>query len=171
MNSMKELLVEELKDLYDAEQQLVQALPKMRKQTTDTELREAIDEHILETQEQVVRLEKAFRALNEKPTQKTCHGMQGLIEEAEESSKQASNDSVRDMSIIAHALRIEHYEVAAYRIAITIAERIDEYDVVELLEESLSEEEMTAEMLEGFAGESFFEKMKQAFSGETSASA
>ncbi len=166
MNSMKDLLVEQLQDLYDGEIQVLAALPRMHMQASDEELKEAIEVHIAETQNQVMRLERSFRMLEEEPTRKDCMGMRGILAETEEAMNEATYAPVKDMSIIAHALRIEHYEKAGYQIAIIIADRIDAEDVADLLEESYEEESLAAEALENFATESFFDKIKEAFSNE-----
>jgi len=171
MNSMQGLLIEQLQDLYDGEMQLREALPKIHLAASDDELKDALLIHIGETESQIMRLEESFRLLNQKPLRKKCDGMQGILKETIEAINQDSHLAVKDMSIIAHALRVEHYEKARYHMAITIAERIDAEEVADLLEESLDEETRAAEALEGLASESFFEKIKQAFSSSERAHA
>src|SRR5215475_3693514 len=113
IQNMNQLLVEELRDLYDAEKRLVKALPKMIKAAISSDLQNAIEEHLEETQNQVTRLEKAFELLDEKPRAKTCEAMKGLIEEGEEViSSMQSNDQFIDLALIAAAQRVEHYEIA-----------------------------------------------------------
>lgn len=138
--SLRELYINELKDLYSAETQLVKALPKMAKAASNDELRQAFEEHLRQTSEQVSRLEQIFDALGEKPTGKKCLGMEGLVKEGSEVMKEDYEDSVKDAGIIGAAQRVEHYEIAAYGTAKAFAEVLGEDEHVSLLEETLNEE-------------------------------
>src|SRR5438445_817658 len=137
---LKELYIDELKDLYSAENQLVKALPKMAKAASSEELRSAFEEHLEETKNQVQRLETIFRELDESPKGKKCKGMEGLIEEGAGIINEDGADSVRDAGLIAAAQRVEHYEIAAYGCARTFAGRLGFEEAVNLLQESLDEE-------------------------------
>ncbi len=141
VNSLRELLVEELRDIYDAEKRLTKALPKISKAASHDELKSAIDAHLEETREHVIRLEQAFKALDEPARAKTCAGMKGLIEEGDEHvGEDYADDGLRDAVIIGSAQRVEHYEIAAYGTAIAYARLLDLDDVVSLLESTLEEE-------------------------------
>jgi len=140
MTTMQELLVEELRDLYDAERQLVKALPKMAKAAASDELRNAFEEHLTVTQNQVERLEQIFEQLNERPAGKKCAGMQGLIEEGSEHISAKGDKSVRDAAIIGDAQKVEHYEIAAYGTARAHAEHLGKSDIARLLQQTLDEE-------------------------------
>jgi len=147
IESLDLLLQEELRDIYDAENQLVKALPKMAKAAFSEELRDAINEHLQATKGHVERLEECFRALDVAPKGKTCAGMKGLIEEGEEVAGQDAGDELSDLAIIGVAQRVEHYEIAAYGTARTFAERLGNDEVAELLQETLTEEEEADERL------------------------
>ena len=141
MENLKELLVEELKDLYSAENQIIKALPKIIKGAASEELKAAITEHLAVTKEQVTRLDNIFGQLGEKPKGKHCKGMEGLLEEGAESLQEEEKSPLRDLQLIGAAQRVEHYEVAAYGTARAIAEKLGLADVVELLSDTLAEEE------------------------------
>jgi len=141
MENLKELLVEELKDLYSAEKQIVKALPKIIKGASSEELKAAITEHLEITKGQVTRLEEVFGQLDEKPKAKTCKGMQGLLEEGSESLDEEEKGMLRDLQLIGAAQRVEHYEVAAYGTAKAMAEKLGLSEAVDLLNETLEEEE------------------------------
>jgi ferritin-like metal-binding protein YciE len=141
IESMTELLVDELEDLYDAENRLTKAIPKMAKQATNDGLRSALQEHLQQTQNHVTRLEQAFQQLGEKAQAKACAGMKGIIEEGDEHvGEDYADDDLRDAVIIGSAQRVEHYEIAAYGTAIAHARLLDQPEVVSLLEETLEEE-------------------------------
>ncbi len=140
LESLRDLLVDQLKDLYSAETQLVKALPKMAKGASNEELKQAIEEHLAETKNQVQRLERIFEELDESPKGKKCKGMEGLIEEGAEVLDEDGEESVIDAGIIAAAKRVEHYEIAAYGCARTFASRLGMDDAVNLLQETLDEE-------------------------------
>jgi ferritin-like metal-binding protein YciE len=139
--SLESVLVDELKDLYNAENQLVKALPKMAKGTSSPELKELITEHLEETKGQVERLKQVFELLGERPTGKVCKGMQGLVEEGKEQLESDEEGAAKDICIAGAALRVEHYEIAGYTAAIAIAEALGQDEIVELLTETLHEEE------------------------------
>lgn len=140
LDTLKKLYVEELRDIYSAEQQLVKALPKMAKGASSDDLREAIESHLEETKGQVERLEQIFEALDESAKGKTCQAMKGLIEEGSEILDEKGEDSVLDAGIIAAAQKVEHYEIATYGTLRTWAELLNEEAAAELLQETLDEE-------------------------------
>lgn len=146
-DSLRQLYVDELRDLYSAETQLVKALPKMAKASSNAELRQAFEEHLRQTSEQVSRLEQIFEMLEEKPTGKKCLGMDGLVKEGAETMKENYDDAVMDAAIIGAAQRVEHYEIAGYGTVRTFAELLGEQEHVSLLEQTLSEEKETDEKL------------------------
>jgi ferritin-like metal-binding protein YciE len=142
--SLESVLVDELKDLYNAENQLVKALPKMAKGASSSELKNLFTEHLEETRGQVDRLKQIFEMLGQKPTGKVCKGMQGLVEEGKEQLENEEEGATKDVCIAGAALRVEHYEIAGYTAAIAIAEALGHDDIVELLTENLNEEEEAA---------------------------
>ena len=139
MEALQKLLTNELADLYDAEQQIIKALPKMIEQCTSTELQQALQEHLSVTQKQVTRLDQIFREVGEKPTKK-CKGMAGIISEGEELLKEDFEDATKDAGIIGAAQKVEHYEIASYGTAHALAEFLGIQRAAELLEETLDEE-------------------------------
>lgn len=141
------LLEEELKDIYDAEKRLVKALPKMAKGASSDELRSAIEEHLEVTKGQVQRLEQVFENLGMSAKAKPCAGMKGLIEEGEEVLQQEAEDTLKDAAIIGAAQRVEHYEMAAYGTARTLAEYLGNDEAAALLQETLDEEKEADEKL------------------------
>jgi ferritin-like metal-binding protein YciE len=149
--SLKELLIDELKDLYSAEQQLVKALPKMAKAASNSELKEGFTEHLEQTKGHVARLEEAFNSLGEKARAKTCKAMQGLVEEGSEAIDLDAPDAVRDACLIGAAQRVEHYEIAAYGTVRAFASTIGEQEIADLLEETLNEETETDQKLSTLA--------------------
>jgi ferritin-like metal-binding protein YciE len=151
VNSLKELLVEELRDLLDAEKQLTKALPKMAKAASNEELKQGFETHLEETKTHVERLKEAFELLGETARGKTCAAMKGLIEEGSEAIEQEGPDSLRDAKLIGAAQRVEHYEIAAYGTARAFAETIGETAVVDLLQETLDEEGETDKKLSALA--------------------
>ncbi|HLZ43799.1 MAG TPA: ferritin-like domain-containing protein [Candidatus Sulfotelmatobacter sp.] len=146
-DSLRQLYVDELRDLYNAETQLVKALPKMAKASSNAELRQAFEEHLRQTSEQVSRLEQIFEMLDEKPSGKKCLGMDGLIKEGSETMQEDYEDAVMDAAIIGAAQRVEHYEIAGYGTVRTFAELLGENEHVSLLEETLEEEKQADEKL------------------------
>jgi len=138
--TLKSLLIDELRDIYHAERQLVRALPKLAKAATSSDLREALESHLAETEEQVSRVEQAFELLNEAAKTKTCAGMMGIVEEGSELIKEGDKGAALDAGIIAGAQRAEHYEMAAYGSLMAWARALGHDDVAELLSASLEEE-------------------------------
>jgi ferritin-like metal-binding protein YciE len=126
LDTLKKLYVEELRDIYNAEQQLVKALPKIAKAASSDDLHDAIENHLEETKGHVERLEQIFEGLDESPKGKTCHGMKGLIEEGSEILDAKGEDSVLDAGIIAAAQKVEHYEIATYGTLRTWADLLNE---------------------------------------------
>jgi len=143
----KDLLVEELKDLYSAENQLLKALPRMAKAAESEELKEAFTNHLAQTEEHVARLEKVMKQLGESPKGKTCKAMKGLIEEGKETMEEDAEPVLMDMALIVAAQKVEHYEIAGYGSARTLAELVGEDDVAEILQETLDEEGETDKLL------------------------
>jgi ferritin-like metal-binding protein YciE len=151
-NRLKHLYVEELKDLYSAENQLVKALPKMAKASTSAELREAFEKHLGQTKEHVVRLEEIFNALGERPKGKKCKGMEGLIQEgAEMIAKDLASEEL-DAGLISAAQRVEHCEIAGYGCVSTYAKLLGELRAASLLRQTLVDEKETDEKLSQMAG-------------------
>ena len=140
-NTVKDLLEDEIKDLYSAEKQLTKAIPKMAKGSTDPALKAAFTAHLKETQGQVARLEEVAILLEIKPGGKKCVGMEGCIEEGAEALQEEGDDTVLDLGLIGAGSRVEHYEMAGYLTAISLAQKLGATEVVSLLMESLSEEE------------------------------
>ncbi len=151
--ALRELYIDELKDLYSAETQLVKALPKMAKAASSDELRQGFEKHLKQTQEHVQRLEKIFQGLGESPKGKKCKGMEGLIEEGSEAMEEDYDGSVLDAALIGAAQRVEHYEIAGYGTVRSMAETLGEDDHVSLLEETLQEEKETDEKLTELASQ------------------
>jgi len=146
-NELHKLFLEELADIYSAEQQLTKALPKMAKAAESDELREAFEEHLQQTEEQISRLEQVFESLEEKMQRKTCKAMQGLIEEGSEVMQEHKGSPAIDAALIAAAQKVEHYEIATYGTLCTWAEQMGHQDALDLLKQSIDEEEMTDERL------------------------
>lgn len=138
--NLHELFVDEIRDLYNAEKQLIKALPKMAKNASAGDLRMAIEAHLEETRGQVERLERVFELLDEKPRGKHCAGIAGIIEEASDLIEEEEEGAVLDAGLVAGAQRAEHYEMAAYGSVIAWANVMGHTDVAELLEETLEEE-------------------------------
>lgn len=147
LETLEELLVHELKDLYSAETQLLKALPKMAKTATDESLKQGFESHLEETKEHVARLERVLETLGESPKGKTCKAMKGLIEEGNETIGEKASDEVKDAALIVAAQKIEHYEIAGYGSARAFAELLGRDEVVDILEETLEEEKATDERL------------------------
>lgn len=147
IETMEDLLLAQIQDLYDAEQRLVKALPKMAEATTSSQLRQAFTSHLSETKGQVERLERIFDELREDPKATTCDAMKGLIKEGETVISDTDQSPVRDAGLIAAANRVEHYEIAAYGSARTFAETLGLANVARLLEETLQEEKKADQTL------------------------
>jgi ferritin-like metal-binding protein YciE len=148
IESLEELFVEEIRDLYDAEKQILKALPKLAKAAGSEELKAAFQEHLEQTKGQVERLEQVFELLDEKAKGKPCKGMKGLIEEGNEiAAEEVSVEQFTDLGLIAAAQKVEHYEISAYGTARTMAEQIGNDEAASLLEQTLKEEEATDKKL------------------------
>jgi ferritin-like metal-binding protein YciE len=147
LQSLEDLFLHDLKDLYNAENQILKALPRMAKKASAPELRRAFEQHLKQTEQQVRRLERIFDTLDEKAKGKTCKGMQGLIEEGKEMIGEDIEDDVLDAALIAAAQKVEHYEIAAYGTARTYAEMLGNDTAARLLQQTLDEEAETDKKL------------------------
>jgi ferritin-like metal-binding protein YciE len=149
--SLQDVYVDQLKDLWSAENQLLKALPKMAKGASNAKLRTAFEEHEVMTRTHVERLEKIFAQLGEKPGGKKCKGMEGLIEEGEETLEEHEMSITRDAALIADAQRVEHYEIAGYGTVRTMANMLGLGDQAQLLQQTLDEEGETDKRLSALA--------------------
>lgn len=147
LETLQDLYVEELKDLYNAEQLLVSALPKMAKAASTPELRAAFEEHLEQTKGHVERLEKIFQELQQDPKGRKCKAMEGLLEEGKDIMNEDGASDVIDAALISSAQRVEHYEIAGYGCVRTYARLLGFDDAAELLQETLDEEEATDRLL------------------------
>jgi ferritin-like metal-binding protein YciE len=147
LESLEDLLIHELKDLYDAEHQITKALPKLAKAAQSDVLREAFEEHLQQTEAQISRLERVFEAMGKTASRKTCKAMKGIIEEGDEVLKEEMSETVRDAALIAAAQRVEHYEISGYGTARTFAYALGNQEAATLLQETLDEEEQTDKKL------------------------
>jgi ferritin-like metal-binding protein YciE len=147
LDTLQKLYTEELRDLYNAENQLLKALPKMAKAASSEELKDAFEKHLEQTKGHVERLEQVFEDLDERPKGKTCRAMKGLIQEGSELLEQDCDESVRDAGIIVAAQKVEHYEIAGYGSARTFAHLLGQNKAAELLQTTLDEESETNELL------------------------
>jgi ferritin-like metal-binding protein YciE len=147
MDSLQTLFENELKDVYNAEKQLVTALPRIAKAATSPQLRDAITKHLRETKGHVTRLERIFKSLDLPARGKKCKGMEGLIEEGKEILEEDGEGEVIDAALISAAQRVEHYEIAAYGCLITFAQTLGHDDAAGLLKQTLSEEEAADDKL------------------------
>jgi ferritin-like metal-binding protein YciE len=150
-NDLHELFLDEIADVYNAEQQLTKALPKMAKAAESEELREAFEAHLEETEEHVSRLEQVVEGLGEKLKRKTCAAMKGLVEEAQDLMKEQKDSSALDAALIAAAQKVEHYEIASYGTLCAWAEQMGHDDALETLRSTLEEEKAADEKLTGIA--------------------
>jgi ferritin-like metal-binding protein YciE len=151
-NNLKDAFVAELRDLLDAERQINKGLKKMVRQASDSELKEAFEHHMDETEQQMERLKQVFEALGQKARGKHCPGIAGILEEAEEMLEDAGSDELTDALLIAGAQKVEHYEIAAYGTLCTWAEQLElESEIVDLLRQTLEEEKETDAKLTKFA--------------------
>ena len=157
--SLQDVFIQELRDLYSAENQLVKALPRMAKATKTASLKSAFATHAEETKGQVERLKQAFQILGKKPTGQHCNGMEGVVKEGKEAIESDEETSVKDVELIGAGLRVEHYEIAGYTAAIAIAKALGQKEIAGLLNESLKEE--TA------AGKKLLAESKPALKGAT----
>jgi ferritin-like metal-binding protein YciE len=147
LDSLKDLYIEQLQDLYSAENQILKALPDMEKRAQNHELKNAFREHVKMTEEQVQRLENIFDDLGTKPTGHHCKGMEGLIKEGKEMVKEKGESDVIDAGLIAAAQRVEHYEIAGYGTVRTFAEQLGRKNDAQLLQRTLDEEGETDKRL------------------------
>ena len=151
--SLKKLYVDELKDLFSAENQLVKALPKMAKAASSDELRAGFEKHLEQTKGHVQRLEEIFQSLDESPKGKKCVGMEGLVKEGSEVMAEDFDDAVLDAGLIGAARRVEHYEIAAYGAVCEFAHVLGQSRHASLLEKTLAEEKQTDDKLAELAKE------------------
>ena len=150
---LRDLYIDELKDMYNAENQLVKALPKMAKAASSDELRQGFEQHLEQTRGHVQRLEQIFKSLDESPKGKKCAGMEGLVKEGSEVMEEEFEGALMDAALIGAAQRVEHYEIAAYGTASEFAKLLGESEHVRLLEKTLQEEKETDENLTELAKE------------------
>jgi ferritin-like metal-binding protein YciE len=147
LETLRDLFIDELKDAYDAETQIVKALPKMAKAATSPELQWLFREHLEQTRGHVKRLEQIFRSIGESARRKPCEGMKGLLEEGKQLMEEEAEEAVRDAGLIAGAQRVEHYEMAAYGSLKRWATALGEEEAAALLEQTLDEEKAADEKL------------------------
>lgn len=149
MPQVKELLVEQLQDLLNAETQLMAALPKMAKAAHHPKLREAFEKHLIETENQIARLNQAFELLGEEAQSKTCRAMAGLVEEGEETIEEGAEkeELAADLALITAAQKVEHYEISGYGTVRTLARQVGQIDVALLMSRTLGEEEAADHLL------------------------
>jgi ferritin-like metal-binding protein YciE len=152
LDTLEKLYVSELRDLYDAENQLLKALPEMAKAASSKELKDGFEKHLEQTKGHVSRLEQIFDELDENPKGKTCQAMKGLIKEGSEILKKDSEESILDAGIIVAAQKVEHYEIAGYGSVRTFAHLLGQNEAAELLQTTLDEESETNEILNQLAG-------------------
>ena len=143
ITNLRDVYVEQLKDLYSAETQLIKALPKMAKAATTPDLAKGFEEHLEQTRGHAERLERILEKLDEKPTGKKCKAMEGLIKEGAEAIEEDASPAAKDAMLIAAAQRVEHYEIAGYGSVKTYADLLGEDEAVSLLSETLQEEKDT----------------------------
>jgi ferritin-like metal-binding protein YciE len=151
--TFNDLMLDELKDIYDAEQQLTEALPKMAKAAKSSELKQGFETHLRQTKDHVARVEQIFEMLGEQPKRKTCKAMKGLIAEGQEMIDDHDRSPLLDAGLIGAAQRVEHYEIAAYGTLRAFAETLGHQDVIDVIEQTLQEEKQTDETLTQIAME------------------
>lgn len=151
LESLRDLFIDQLKDIYSAETQVTKALPKMAKKASSTELQNAFRMHLDQTQNQIKRLDEIFSSLGKNPKGKKCKGMQGLLEEGEEMMGEDADADVMDAGLIAAAQRVEHYEISAYGTARAYARTLGDDRAASLLDQTLQEESQTDEKLNRLA--------------------
>jgi ferritin-like metal-binding protein YciE len=149
--SLQDLYLEQLKDLYDAENQLIKALPKMAKAASSAELRNAFEKHLEKTKEHAQRIETIFEGMGEKAKGQKCKAMEGLVKEGSEVIEEDMADGVKDAALIAAAQRVEHYEMAGYGCVRTYANLLGDSEAANLLEQTLQDEKEADELLGGLA--------------------
>ena len=161
LNSLKDLLEHEIKDLYSAESQLIEALPEMAKAASNEKLKQAFEDHLKETQNQLERLEQVAKAMDIDPKGETCAAMKGLIKEGKDMIKLKGEANVKDAGLIASAQRVEHYEMAGYGAAHTYAQQLNLSDAAKLLQETLEEEKKADTKLNKIALENINKKAEK----------
>lgn len=147
LENLSDLMLEELKDVYDAEHQIIEALPQMAQAASSRELKAAFQEHLNESQEHIRRLEQVFGLLNQNPKRKSCKAMKGLIKEGQEMMEEEMSSTVMDAALIASAQRVEHYEMAAYGTLRTYANLVGHDQISQIFQRTLEEEELTDKKL------------------------
>jgi ferritin-like metal-binding protein YciE len=147
MESLQDLMIEEMRDLYNAETQLTKALPKMAKKASNPQLRKAFETHLRETEGQIQRLQKIFDKLGKKPTGKKCAAMAGLVEEGKEMMGEDMDEETMDAALISIAQKVEHYEIASYGTVRTWANLLGDEQTAKLLQQTLDEEGKTDKLL------------------------
>lgn len=162
LNSMQDLVVYKLQAIYDAENQALQSYPQIMQSVNSPQLKQALQQHMQQTQDQVQRLEQIFQQMGQSPSSQTCISMQGLIQEAQQLIQQGGSPEVLDAAIIGAAQAIEHHEIAAYGTARTLAQQLGLNDAAKLLEQTLEEEKQTDAMLTQLAEQNVNQKAKQA---------
>ena len=150
-NTLDDLLVNQLEDLYDAEQQIINTLPKLEGAATHPQLRSAFREHLAQTQEHLSRLNQVFNLMNVEAERETCEAMKGIISEGEEAIDADGDPAVKDAALIAAAQRVEHYEIAGYGTARTLAQQMGRREVANLLQQTLENEKETDQKLTAIA--------------------
>ena len=154
LTTLEQAFVEELKDIYSAEQQLLEALPEMVKAASNSELKAGFKTHLAQTKEHVTRIEHVFGLLEEKPTAHTCQAMKGLLKEGKEIIEEDAENNVHDALLIAAAQKVEHYEIATYGTLCTWARHLEREDIKTVLGQTLAEEEETDKILTALAQKS-----------------
>lgn len=162
LKTLEDFLIEELKDLYSAEKQLTKVLPKMVKAASADDLRDAFQNHLEETENQVARLDKISKIIGKPLSGKKCKAMAGLVEEGKEIIEEDMEETLRDVALIAAAQKVEHYEIASYGCARTYAKLLEMTDVEELLQETLDEEGNANETLTGISENLNIEALQEA---------
>jgi len=147
LDSLKDVLEDQIKDLYSAETQLIAALPKVAEKANNAELKQLVTDHLAQTKAHAERLERVGELIGVKLGGKTCKAMKGLVEEAKEGLAEKGDPAALDVAIVAAAQRVEHYEISAYGTAIAIADQLGHTEVSEILEETLTEEKAADEKL------------------------
>lgn len=147
LENLQQLFVKELRDLYDAESQITDALPKMIETASHPDLKNALQEHLHVTKQHISRLDRVFQTLQEKPTGETCKGMKGLLKEGDEIASGEGDKSTIDAGIISAAQRVEHYEMAGYGTVRTYAELLGQPELANLLQQTLDEEKQADQTL------------------------
>ncbi len=151
VGTIEELFINELKDLYSAENQITKTLPKLVKAATTPALKHAFESHLKETEGQIQRLERVFEILGKSPRGKTCAGMKGVLEEGAEMLKETEEGSIRDAALISAAQRVEHYEMAGYGSVREYAKLLEQDEIAKLLDETLAEEKAADAKLNGIS--------------------